>query len=56
MNMAALMILKGMQVHDGTDLGVNGYHSVRMDALKSNLFFGKGWIDVDRANIANYPF
>jgi simple sugar transport system substrate-binding protein len=56
MNVAALMILKGMQVHDGTDLRANGYHSVRMDTLKSNLFFGKGWIDVEHANIAEYPF
>lgn len=56
MNVAALRTLEGMKIHDGTDLGVNGYQSLRADPHKSNLFFGKGWIDVTRANMADYPF
>jgi simple sugar transport system substrate-binding protein len=56
MNMAALMILKGLNIHNGTDLGATGYQSIRVDQSKSNLFFGKGWIDVTRANMVKYPF
>jgi simple sugar transport system substrate-binding protein len=56
MNMAALMILKNGKIHNGTDLGVKGYKNIRVDPHRSNLFFGKGWIDVTKANMVNYAY
>lgn len=55
-NEAALRLLKGLKIQDGTDLGVKGYRNLRVDPVRPNLFFGKGWIDVTKTNMANYPF
>jgi simple sugar transport system substrate-binding protein len=56
MNMAALMTLRGIKIHNETDLGIRGYQNIREDQRKSNLFFGKGWIDVTKANMVNYAY
>jgi simple sugar transport system substrate-binding protein len=56
MNKIALKLLQGGEVKAGDDMGVKGYHDLRRDMAKPNLFFGKGWIDVTKENMANYPY
>ena len=56
MNKIALKLLQGGKVKAGDDMGVKGYHDLRLDMAKPNLFFGKGWIDVTKDNMANYPY
>jgi simple sugar transport system substrate-binding protein len=56
MNKIALKLLQGGKVKAGDDMGVKGYHDLRQDMAKPNLFFGKGWIDVTKENMANYPY
>ena len=56
MNEIALKLLQGEKIHAGTNLKANGYRDLRQDNAKSNLFFGKGWIDVTKKNMGNYPF
>jgi simple sugar transport system substrate-binding protein len=48
MNEIALKLLQGEKIHAGTNLKANGYRDLRQDNAKSNLFFGKGWIDVTK--------
>lgn len=56
MNVIAVKILQGEKIEEGTDLGVSGYTSLRVDPRKPNLFYGTGWIDVDKDNMSDYPF
>lgn len=56
MNEVALKLLQGKNIHTGTNLGAKGYHNLRQDKLKQNLFLGRGWIDVTTKNMANYPY
>jgi simple sugar transport system substrate-binding protein len=56
MNRLALLLLSGEPVHDGLDLGVDGYHQLRRDPVKTNLFSGSAWVDVTRENLDDYDF
>jgi simple sugar transport system substrate-binding protein len=56
MNKLALMLLEHKAVADGMNLGVEGYHAVRRDPEKPNLFYGSAWVDVTRDNMDAYNF
>jgi simple sugar transport system substrate-binding protein len=53
MNRLAVMVLNGEQVTDGMNLGVPGYHQIRMEG---KVLYGSAWIDVTKDNIADYDF
>ena len=48
MNALALKVLKGEEIADGLDLGVEGYDSL---TLSGNVLKGEAWIDVDATNV-----
>ena len=58
MNKVAKMLLDGQQITDGMDLGVPGYHKVKVKKGpgKGIIVVGEAWIDVDKSNYKNYPF
>ena len=56
MNKLALMLLEHKALADGMDLGVEGYHAVRRDPDKPNLFYGSAWVDVTKENMDAYNF
>jgi simple sugar transport system substrate-binding protein len=56
MNRLAVMILEHRELTDRMDLGAKGYHEVRRDADKPNLFYGSAWVDVTRENMDSYAF
>lgn len=56
MNKLAVMLLEHKDLTDGMDLGVEGYHAVRRDPEKSNLFYGSAWVDVTKENMDAYNF
>lgn len=56
MNKIALMLLEGEKLSDGMNLGVKGYHQIRQDSDKSNLFYGFAWMDVTKENMMDYDF
>jgi len=56
MNELALMLLEHKAVADGMDLGAEGYHAVRRDPEKPNLFYGSAWVDVTKENMDAYNF
>ena len=41
------------KVTDGMDLGINGYHHVKLDG---KVIYGQAWVDVTKDNMAEYPF
>jgi simple sugar transport system substrate-binding protein len=53
MQKIAVMLLKGEKVTDGMDLGINGYHHVKLDG---KVIYGQAWVDVTKDNMAEYPF
>lgn len=58
MNKVADMVLKGEEIKDGMDLGVNGYNkmSVKQGPGKGVIIQGQAWVDVDKSNYKDYPF
>ena len=58
MNKVAKILLDGQQITDGMDLGVPGYHKVRVKQGpgKGSIVVGEAWIDVDKNNYKDYPF
>lgn len=58
MNKLAIMVLDGKkdEIKPGLNLEVKGFESLKQDADKPNLFFGQGWVDVDKSNVDDYPF
>ena len=58
MNKVAKILLDGQQITDGMDLGVHGYHKVRVKQGpgKGIIVVGEAWIDVDKNNYKDYPF
>jgi simple sugar transport system substrate-binding protein len=56
MNKLALMLLEHKALSDGMDLGAEGYHAVRRDPEKPNLFYGSAWVDVTKDNMDKYDF
>ncbi|MCD8140662.1 MAG: autoinducer 2 ABC transporter substrate-binding protein [Planctomycetaceae bacterium] len=58
MNKLAIMILDGKRddIKAGLNLGIDGFTDLKQDPNKPNLFYGQGWVDVDKSNVDEYPF
>ncbi len=58
MNVIAKMVLEGKEFKDGLDLGVEGYHDmkVKKGAGDGIILVGQAWVDVDKTNYQKYPF
>ena len=53
MNVVAQMVMDGEEVTDGMDLGLEGYEAV---VLEDKVIYGQAWVNVDKDNMADYPF
>lgn len=53
MNKLAVMVMDGETVTDGMDLGLPGYESVSLDG---KVIYGSAWVNVNKDNMADYPF
>ena len=53
MNKLATMVINGEEVTDGMDLGLEGYERVKLDG---KVVYGQAWVNVDKDNMADYPF
>jgi simple sugar transport system substrate-binding protein len=53
MNKLAVMVMNGETVTDGMDLGLPGYEAVKLDG---KVIYGQAWVNVNKANMAEYPF
>jgi simple sugar transport system substrate-binding protein len=45
--------MNGETVTDGMDLGLPGYEAVKLDG---KVIYGQAWVNVNKANMAEYPF
>ena len=54
MNRLAVMLLEGQTIHDGQDLGVEGYRHLKQSPTQTNLFYGSAWIDVTKENLKDF--
>ncbi|MFN7222647.1 MAG: autoinducer 2 ABC transporter substrate-binding protein [Paracoccaceae bacterium] len=53
MNKIATMVMNGEAVTDGMDLGLAGYNAVKLDG---KVIYGQAWVNVNKENMADYPF
>ena len=53
MNKLAVIVMNGETVADGMDLGLPGYESVSLDG---KVIYGQAWVNVNKDNMADYPF
>ncbi len=53
MNKLATMVMNGEAVTDGMDLGLDGYNKIKLDG---KVIYGQAWVNVNKANMADYPF
>ncbi len=53
MNKLAVMVMNGETVTDGMDLGQPGYEKIKLDG---KVIYGQAWVNVNKANMAEYPF
>jgi simple sugar transport system substrate-binding protein len=53
MNKLAQMVMNGEEITDGMDLGLSGYENI---TLVGKVIYGQAWVNVDAANMADYPF
>lgn len=53
MNKLAVMVMNGETVTDGMDLGLPGYEKVSLDG---KVIYGQAWVNVNKGNMADYPF
>jgi simple sugar transport system substrate-binding protein len=53
MNKLAQMVMDGQTVTDGMDLGLPGYEAVKLDG---KVIYGQAWVNVNKDNMAEYPF
>jgi simple sugar transport system substrate-binding protein len=53
MNKLAVMVMNGEEITDGMDLGLPGYESVTLDG---KVIYGQAWVNVNKDNMADYPF
>lgn len=53
MNKLATMVMNGETVTDGMDLGLPGYEKVKLD---DKVIYGQAWVNVNKDNMADYPF
>lgn len=52
----AEMLAQGKKVIQGTDLGIDGYHSLKKESGYDNVFVGDAAVVVDKSNVGNYHF
>ena len=52
----ALMLVKGEKIGPGVDLGLPGYRHLTAVPGTPHGLAGSGWIAIDKANVAQYPF
>ena len=53
MNKLATMVMNGEEITDGMDLGLEGYNAVKLDG---KVIYGQAWVNVNKDNMADYPF
>lgn len=53
MNKLASMVMNGEAVTDGMDLGLSGYENIKLDG---KVIYGQAWVNVNKENMADYPF
>jgi simple sugar transport system substrate-binding protein len=53
MNKLAQIVLDGGTIADGQDLGLPGYEKIKLDG---KVIYGQAWVNVNKANMADYPF
>jgi simple sugar transport system substrate-binding protein len=53
MNKLAVMVMNGETVTDGMDLGLPGYEKIKLDG---KVIYGQAWVNVNKDNMADYPF
>ncbi len=53
MNKLAQMVMDGVEVTNGMDLGLPGYEKITLDG---KVLYGQAWVNVNAANMADYPF
>ena len=53
MNKLAVMVMNGEEIKDGMDLGLEGYNAVSLDG---KVIYGQAWVNVNKDNMADYPF
>jgi simple sugar transport system substrate-binding protein len=53
MNKLAVMVMNGESVTDGMDLGLPGYNAIKLDG---KVIYGQAWVNVNKGNMADYPF
>ena len=41
------------EIKDGMDLGLEGYNAVSLDG---KVIYGQAWVNVNKDNMADYPF
>jgi len=52
----ALLLAQGQKIQDGTDLGLEGYHSLKKLSGSTNVFVGDAAVIVDKSNASQYNF
>jgi simple sugar transport system substrate-binding protein len=57
-NVVALKLLNGEKITDGMDLGVDGYHHIKLVKGVNGVpvIYGDAWIKMDASNMDQYPF
>ena len=53
MNKLAAMVIDGEAITDGMDLGLPGYENITLDG---KVIYGQAWVNVNKENMADYPF
>lgn len=52
----AVMLVKGQKIEPGLNLHLTGYENLQTISGSPHGLHGSAWIDVDKANAAQYPF
>jgi simple sugar transport system substrate-binding protein len=55
-DMLAVMLVKGEEIKPGLNLHLTGYEDLQPIAGTPHAFAGNAWVDVDKSNVAQYPF
>ncbi|MEM8728753.1 MAG: autoinducer 2 ABC transporter substrate-binding protein [Pseudomonadota bacterium] len=53
MNALAVMVMNGEEVSNGMSLGLPGYEEITLDG---KVIYGQAWVNVNKENMADYPF
>lgn len=52
----AAMVIDGEEIAQGTDLGLDSYSDLDVDAENPKVLMGAGWISIDASNVDDYDF